>query len=236
MSVLSSVVCTLTLLNMLCFASAHKAIALKTFEEDIMSTNPVDGTKFVFSRTDVRFTNTDGITVFKTSDTDLAEYLGMYEQQDICVIEMKNNVTDFDTWIWNGRLTENEPINMDTVFAEANLKEFKQTGGFNQQLQLLEKQNIFENEINIIVFFKNASNAIDMATLVRNIDTDIPKSCWNVLQSDPPPTITKIPSIGITSPTVFGTKHVSMLTLPAREHSLNAFVKANIKELEINNK
>lgn len=236
MSILTPVMCTLGIFNSFCLTSVYKDVSFKTFEEDILSVNPIDGTKIVFSRGDVTYQNAADIPVFKTSDNDLAEYLGMHNQQDICVLEMKNNVTDFDTWIWNNIVEEDQPVDMDTVFAEASLKEFKQSGEMNHRLQLIEKQDIFENELNIIVFFKNASNAIKMSKMVRNIDASISKSCWDVLQSDPPHSVTKIPSIGITSPTIFGHEHVSILTMPTCNHSLNAFVNANIKELEINNK
>ena len=236
MASLTSIVCALGIFNSFCLTSASKDVTLKTFENDILSINPIDGTKIVFSQGDVMFKNAADIAVFKTSDNDLIEYLGMREQQDICVLEMKNNVTDFDTWTWNNILDEDEPVDMDTVFAEASLKEFKQTGEMNHHLQLVEKQDIFEHDLNIIVFFKNISNAIKMSQMVRNIDAGISKSCWDVLQSDPPPSVTKIPSIGITSPKIFGNEHVSILSLSPSNYSLNVFVNANIKELEMNNK
>tara|TARA_B100000780_G_C21119261_1_gene453197 strand:+ start:704 stop:1423 length:720 start_codon:yes stop_codon:yes gene_type:complete len=234
MSIFASIVCTIGILNSFCITSAQEAVTLKTFEDAIMSIKPIDGTKIVFSRTDVMFKNAADIPIFKAADDDIAEYLGMHDQQDICVIEMKNNVTDFDTWIWNDM--EVQPngeylVDMDTVFAEANLKEFKQSGKMNRQLQLVEKQDIFENDLNMIVFFKNESEAIALSKLVHNFAHS--KSCWNVLQADPPRGVTKIPSIGITLPKVFGREHVSILTLPASEYSLNMFVNANIKELEM---
>lgn len=235
MAIVSSIVCTLGIFNSFCLTSASKDVTLKTFESNVLSINPVDGTKIVFSRGDVMFKNAADITVFKTSDNDLTEYLGMREQ-DICVLEMKNNVTDFDTWIWNNAFDDDEPVDMDTIFAEATLKEFKQSGEMNHPLQLVEKQDIFEHDLNIIVFFKNASNAIKMSQMVRNIDANISKSCWDVLQSDPPSSVIKIPSIGITSPKIFGNKHVSILAVPLSNYSLNVFVNANIKELEMNNK
>mgnify|MGYP006080894339 CR=1 FL=1 len=230
MSILSSVVCTIGIFSSFCLSKPYKQISLDTFETDIMSTDPEDGSKIVISRHNISFKNAGGLPIFQVDDTDLVHYLG---PQYISVIELKDNVTDFDMWTWDGHIDPNGIIDMDSVLSEATRKEFKQSGQMNVKLQLIEKQNIFEDDLHIVVFFKNETEAMEISHLVNNIDADISKSCWNVFSSDPPSSVRKIPSVGITSRNVFGYEHVSILSVPISEYSLNAFVNANIKELKM---
>ena len=76
---------------------------------------------------------------------------------------MKNNRTDFDTWVWDGAEVQPDGstvVDIDTIFAEATLKEYKQSGQMNKALKLFEKQNIFEHDLNMVVFFKNATHCV----------------------------------------------------------------------------
>ena len=233
MSIITSVLCIMGIFNSMCLTTALNELTFKTFETEILEVAPTDGTKIVFSRGPISFKNAGDIPIFNVVDNYLADYLGM---RDICYIELKNNRTDFDTWVWDG--VEIQPdgstvVDIETVFAEATLKEYKQTGQMNKALNLLEKQDIFEHDLNIVVFFKNATSAIHLSKLVHNLNADISKSCWNVLHSDPPTFLKRIPSIGITSPKIFGKKHISLLMSVPQQDVLDTFVNANIKELEI---
>jgi len=233
MSILSSVMCTIGIFNSLCLSTASNDLTLQTFEAGILEVAPVDGTKIVFSRGPIAFKNAGDLPIFNVVDNDLADYLGM---QDICYIEMKNNRTDFDTWVWDGAEVQPDGstvVDIDTIFTEATLKEYKQSGQMNKALKLFEKQNIFEHDLNMVVFFKNATAAIHLSNLVHNVKADISKSCWNVLHSDPPAYVKHIPSIGITSPKIFGDKHISLLMSVPHQNVLDTFVNANIKELKV---
>ena len=226
----------LIIFNYCCTAKAYKDITFESFESNIMDLSPLDGTKIIFSQHDITFNNPSDVPIFKVCDAKLAKYLGMQNLQDISIIQMKENVTNFDTWIWNGVEIDsggNTLVDVDTVLDEATPKSFVQTGKMNKALQLVEKQDIFENDLHIVVFFRNASEATHLANLVHNIKQDVAKSCWDVLVSDPPYEITRIPSIGITSRKVFGYNHIPILNMPPSDYSLNVFVNANIKELNM---
>jgi len=207
----------------------------QTFEKTIVSKLGTDETHGVLVTGTPKLIN-NNLSVFEVNDDYLFRYLGM-EEGSISLISLKDNLTNFNTWVSNETVVEEDGNIAFDVNAFLSNKESpqvpQQRNKMNNELNLYMDNELYKKHINVILFYRDNFEAKTLANIIHKQPQhpNITYNCWDVLRSDPPVFIDTIPSIGITSEIL--EQRIPILRPPVNDQTLQLFIEANLKEIAI---
>jgi len=165
-----------------------------------------DGYESVWSK---NFIDCD-VDSFMTEDTFLEKFLGISDEYPYVLLKLKDNVTNFDTYVWDsaewntvtptGDLAIREQINtLRSVNATPKL--WRQPTGENPELNLTYAPNTFnKTTVNVILYYMNSTKAAPIAQLFVETQQQYPDInfyCWDLMIADAPKLLQYSPSVGI---------------------------------------
>jgi len=207
----------------------------QTFEKTIVSKLGTDETYGVLVTGTPKLIN-NNLPVFEVNDDYLFRYLGM-EEGSISLISLKDNLTNFNTWVFNETVVEEDGNIAFDVNAFLTNKESpqvpQQRNEMNNELNLYMDNELYKKHVNVILFYRDNVEAKTLANIIHKqpATDNITYNCWDVLRSDPPVFIDTIPSIGITSEIL--EQRIPILRPPVNYETLQLFIEANLKEIAI---
>ena len=207
-----------------------------SFDKIILKKLQTDGSNGILTTGNPKLIN-NNLPVFNVVDNYLYRFLGM-EQASISLISLKDNATNFDTWVLNETVVESDgtlAFDVNTLIEHRNNilpQVFKQKNQMNEKLNLYMDNEVYKGHVNVILFFRDEAEAMSLANMINKQNfANVTYNCWDVLQSDPPTFIDTVPSIGITSEVL--QERIPILRYPVNNNTLKTFIEANLKEIAI---
>jgi len=226
----------------MCNSKTFSEVNSTNFERYVLENVKQDNDKILFVSGVQNMKSIIDMPVFRIEDALLEKYLGMTAETPISVISMKNNLTDFNTYVLKDTIVSHTgEFEYDiTTFIEninSNVSQsqtFNQTGEIHPVLKMITDNDIYKQGPHATLFFYNTDfKTTYMAKMMIDIakQYDITVSCWDLLISDPPSELTykHFPSIGMTFPQIYG-KHIAQLKFPIVKQTIHNFIEANARE------
>tara|TARA_B110000977_G_C10972398_1_gene452821 strand:+ start:78 stop:776 length:699 start_codon:yes stop_codon:yes gene_type:complete len=215
--------------------ASYQDIGINTFESKILNRLPKDGSHGILTTGNPALIN-NNLPVFNVIDDSLFRYLGM-EEGSVSLISLKDNRTNFDTWLFNETTVETDgsiafDVNALLETKQTNPQVFEQENKMNKELNLFMDNEAYKGNVNVILFFRDEVKAMALANMIHQQNfINVTYNCWDMLKSDPPIFIDTIPSIGITSKVL--QERIPILRYPVNNETLKTFIEANLKEIAI---
>jgi hypothetical protein len=175
-----------------------------------------------------------------TDDSFLEQFLGLSEQYPYVLLQTKDNVTNFDTYVWEptewnavtptGDMTIQEQIK---TLRSTNIppKIWSQPSGINAELNLTYAPETFnKTTVNIVLYYLNTTIAAPVAQLFVQSQQKYPTVnfyCWDLMIADAPQPLQYIPSVTIYNHQVHQDEIIE-IQQPFNVNLFYQFIDANI--------
>ena len=237
---LTGLLCVIS--GLMCNSKTFVEVNSSNFESYVQENVQQDNDKILFVLGVQNIKSDVDLPVFRVEDVLLEKYLGMNSDAPISLISMKNNLTDFNTYVLEDMaVSPTGAFEYDiTTFVEnvnsnaIKPKTFNQTGEIHPILRMPQENDIYKEGPHATLFFYNTDlKTTYMARLLIELSKQfsITFGCWDMLISDPPTDLSfkHFPSIGMTSPQIYG-KHIAQLKFPIVKQTIRDFIEANVRE------
>jgi len=218
----------------ICFVYGSYAMNYHDFESTLVS--KFDGYESVWSK---NYIDCD-VDSFVTQDPMLEKFLGINDEYPYVLLKLKDNVTDFDTFVWetsewnevsaSGDITTKEQINTLRSM-NATPKTWTQPEGANDALNLTYAPAVFnDTKVVIVLYYSNESLAAPIAELLVETQDKYPNIefyCWDLVVADSPQPLKYNPSVGIHNYQVHKDEIIE-LQQPFTRDTFHQFIEANV--------
>jgi len=185
---------------------------------------------------------------YTTQDPFLKRFLGISEEYPYVLLKVKDNLTNFDTFVWeadtwaettaSGDWTPQEQINTLRAM-NVTPKVWDQPSGVHAGLNLTYAPSALNtSDVNVILYFVDAQAALPLARLLKSQQPEFPSIhfyCWDLMISDAPRVLEYAPSIAVHNYAVHQDEIIE-IQQPFDLETLGHFLQANLDMVDFYNK
>ena len=195
-------------------------VSWSSFGKSILDVTSSDGDMVIFNGMDNPGYKYKQIPTFVVGDEKLSRFLGV-EKNSAVILEMYDDRSDFNIYDYEASL--------DYPWGKKILKDFKQSNGRNEELDLDYGSEIISDTVQVTLVYEDVKSALKYAKMISLMKSRFPSvlyRCWDIIESDIGKHDFNFPAIVVSSES-HGDKLYALHGRVTKE-SLFLFIEANV--------